>query len=96
MLPNLLNCPLLAAILGGVFVGVGVRQGGSSGGDDARALSISRITKWPLSRSYLFTDFLVLGLSLSYIPITHIVFSIITVTISSYLINYIQKIKVKK
>ena len=59
MLPNLSNYPLLAAILGGVFVGVGVgmivRQGGSSGGDDALALSISHITKWPLSRSYLFT-----------------------------------------
>ena len=100
MLPNLSNYPLLAAILGGVFVGVGVgmiiRQGGSSGGDDALALSISHITKWPLSRSYLFTDFLVLGLSLSYIPITRIIFSIITVTISSYLINHIQKIKVKK
>ena len=100
MLPNLSNYPLLAAILGGVFVGVGVgmivRQGGSSGGDDALALSISHITKWPLSQYYLFTDFLVLGLSLSYIPITRIIFSIITVTISSYLINHIQKIKVKK
>lgn len=100
ILPNLTDYPLLAAILGGVFVGVGVgliiRQGGSSGGDDALALSISHLTKWTLSKSYLFTDFIVLGLSLSYIPIKNIVFSIITVIISSNLINHIQKIKVTK
>ena len=39
MLPDLSGMPLLAALLGGVFVGIGVglvvRQGGSSGGDDA-------------------------------------------------------------
>ena len=42
MLPDLSGHPLIAAILGGLFVGVGVglivRQGGSSGGDDALAL----------------------------------------------------------
>ena len=44
MLPDLTPWPLAAALLGGVFVGVGVglivRQGGSSGGDDALALVI--------------------------------------------------------
>ena len=68
MLPDLTPWPLAAALLGGVFVGVGVglivRQGGSSGGDDALALTISRVTRWRLSRSYLFTDLVVLGLSL--------------------------------
>lgn len=46
MLPNLSASPFAAAVLGGLFVGVGVglvvRQGGSAGGDDALALSISR------------------------------------------------------
>ena len=94
MIPDLSASPLIAAILGGIFVGAGVgiivRMGGSSGGDDALALSISRLTGWRLSRSYLLTDVTVLLLSLSYIPVTRIVFSLITVSISSFLIDIIQ------
>lgn len=95
MLPDLSAYPLLAAVFGSVFVGIGVglivRQGGSSGGDDALALSISRVTRWKLSRSYLFTDVTVLLLSLSYIPASRIVFSLITVTLSSHLIDWIKE-----
>lgn len=94
MLPSLAPYPLAAALLGAVFVGVGVgiivRQGGSSGGDDALALTISHVTHWRLSLSYLFTDFLVLGLSLTYIPLMKIFFSVITVTLSSFLIDRVQ------
>lgn len=97
MLPDLSGHPLIAAVLGGLFVGVGVglivRQGGSSGGDDALALVISHLTHWRLSRSYLFTDLTVLALSLSYIPVRRIVFSLVTVTISSYLIDWIKDYK---
>ena len=95
MLPDLSSKPLLAAILGGIFVGAGVglivRQGGSSGGDDALALSISEAFKWKLSRAYLFTDVTVLILSLSYIPVSRIAYSLITVTISSSLIDWIKE-----
>ena len=97
MLPDLSPYPLLSALAGGLFVGVGVgiivRQGGSSGGDDALALTISRLTRWRLSRAYLFTDLVVLGLSLTYIPVSKIVFSVITVTVSSFLIDRIQDFK---
>ncbi len=98
MLPDLSAYPLLSALLGGLFVGVGVgiivRQGGSSGGDDALALSISRVTHWRLSRAYFFTDLVVLGLSLTYIPYTRILFSVVTVTVSSFLIDRIQDFKI--
>lgn len=98
MLPDLSAYPLLCALLGGLFVGVGVgiivRQGGSSGGDDALALSISRVTHWRLSRAYLFTDLVVLGLSLTYIPYTRILFSVVTVTVSSFLIDRIQDFRI--
>lgn len=97
MLPDLSAHPLLAAIAGGIFVGIGVgliiRQGGSSGGDDALALTISHILKWKLSRSYLFTDVVVLLLSLTYIPLSRIVFSLVTVTISSYLIDWVKDLR---
>ena len=67
-----------------------VRQGGSSGGDDALALVILKLTGWRLSRAYLFTDLTVLFASLSYIPFRRIAFSLVTVTVSSLLIDFIQ------
>ena len=100
MLPDLSQHPLAAAVLGGLFVGTGVgliiRQGGSSGGDDALALTIARVSGWKLARSYLFTDVVVLLLSLTYIPLRRIAFSLITVTISSYLIDWFKEYPAKK
>jgi uncharacterized membrane-anchored protein YitT (DUF2179 family) len=100
MVPDLTAHPLAAAILGGLCVGVGVglvvRQGGSSGGDDALALVISKKTRCRLSRAYLVTDLTVLLLSLSYIPIRRIAFSLITVTLSSLIIDFVQNVGRKK
>ena len=94
MLPDLSGHPLAAAVLGALFVGIGVgiivRQGGSSGGDDALALTISRVSGWRLARCYLFTDLVVLMLSLSYIPVRRIAFSLVTVTLSSWIIDRVQ------
>lgn len=99
MLPDLSGAPLLAAIFGGLFVGVGVglivRQGGSCGGDDALALTISHVFGWRLSRSYLFTDLVVLALSLSYIPVARIAYSLVTVTISSLTIDVLKEYQPK-
>lgn len=94
MLPNFYDRPLIAAVLGALFIGVGVgvviRNGGSCSGDDALALFISNVTGWRISRAYLITDFTVLALSLSYIPFSRILYSLITVTLSSYIIDFIQ------
>lgn len=100
MLPDLSAHPLMAAVFGGMFIGIGVglivRQGGSSGGDDALALTISHITHWRISRAYLITDFTVLFLSLSYIPLNRIIYSLVTVTVSSFLIDFIQNFHLVK
>ena len=99
LLPDFSDMPLIAAILGGCFVGIGVgltvRQGGAVGGDDALALVISKVFKIKLSHAYMFTDFTVLLLSLSYIPVLRIIYSLITVTISSFLIEKIKDFKPK-
>ena len=99
MLPDLSGLPALAAILGGLFVGIGtgiiLRQGGSGGGDDALALTISRVTGWKLASAYLFTDIIVLGLSLSYIPLTRIACSVLTVYVSSNAIDKVKNLKLK-
>ena len=97
MLPDLSGQPLAAAVCGAVFVGVGtgllVRQGGSFGGDDALSLTIQHLTHWRLARCYLVTDLTVLALSLSYIPFSKIVYSLITVTLSSALVDLVANFR---
>ena len=99
-LPDLSDHPLLAAIFGACFVGIGVglivRQGISSGGDDALALVISKLTHCKISRAYLATDLTVLVLSLSYIPVSRIAYSLVTVTISSLLIDAVSSFRASK
>lgn len=47
--PQLVNYPLLAAVVGALFVGIGVglcvRVGGAPGGDDAFAMSLAKVAK---------------------------------------------------
>ena len=96
VIPDLSGLPLVAAIVGAVFVGVGVgivvREGGAAGGDDALALVISKVGKIRISKAYLATDLTVLTLSLSYIPFGKIIYSLISVTLSSWIIDKIQDI----
>lgn len=96
--PELYNMPLLAAILGALFIGIGVglcvRVGGAPGGDDALAMSISHVTGAKIETIYLISDLLVLGMSISYIPIRRIGFSLLTVILSGRLIGIVQRIKV--
>lgn len=96
LLPNLSAYPFFAAVLGAIFVGVGaglvIRQGGAGSGDDALALAISKVSGLRISVAYLSTDLSVLLLSLSYIPFERIIYSLITVSISSPLIDWIQNV----
>lgn len=96
MLPDMSGQPLLAAVVGGLFVGVGVglvvRAGGAAGGDDALALVIAKVFRVDVSRAYLITDTIVLVLSLSYIPVGNIACSLVTVTLSSFIIGRIHSI----
>lgn len=95
--PELAGMPLAASVAGALFVGVGaglcVRAGGASGGDDALAMCIAHVTGWEIQWVYLLTDFVVLGASLSYIPLRRIAYSVLTVLISGQLIGLIQKFR---
>ena len=98
--PEIANMPLLAALLGALFIGIGagicVRTGGATCGDDALAMSLSKITHIDIQWIYLISDLTVLGLSLSYIPLKKIGYSLLTVILSGQIIGWIQKINVKK
>lgn len=97
--PDLVSYPLLASILGALFVGVGtgicVRIGGAPSGDDALAMSLNRITGWKIEYLYLISDFTVLALSLTYIPLARIGYSVMSVILSSCLVGFIQRIGTK-
>lgn len=98
--PGIADYPLLAAVVGALFIGIGagvcVRIGGATCGDDALSMSLSHILKTPIERIYLVSDLTVLGLSLSYIPFRRIIYSLITVILSGQIIGWIQKIKRKE
>ncbi len=100
MWPEIALYPLLASIVGALFIGIGaglcVRAGGATSGDDALAMSISHMTKVPIQWIYLASDLLVLGLSLSYIPLKRIGYSLLTVILSGQLIGWIQRIPFRR
>ena len=98
--PGIAGHPLLAAILGACFIGIGaglcVRAGGATSGDDALAMSLSHLTKVPIQWVYLVSDLTVLLLSLTYIPIQKIAYSLLTVILSGQIIGWIQLIPKKE
>ncbi len=98
--PQLYHHPLLAAVLGALFIGIGVgvcvRIGGASCGDDALAMSLSHIFHTKIETIYLISDLTVLGLSLTYIPLQRIAYSLLTVVLSGRLIGLVQRAKRKQ
>ena len=94
--PGLADWPLAAAVAGAVFVGLGaglcVWAGGAPGGDDALAMCLAHLTGLRIQWMYLFTDLVVLALSLTYIPWQRIGYSLLTVLLSGQLIGLVQRL----
>ena len=94
--PQLADHPLLAAVLGALFVGCGVglsvRAGGAPGGDDALAMSISKLTRWDIQWAYLISDLVVLALSATYINLSRLGCSLLTVILSGQIIGLVQRV----
>ena len=93
--PSLAQMPLVASVVGAVFVGIGagfcVRVGGAPSGDDALAMSLSHLTHIKLQWVYLMSDIAVLLLSASYIPLQRLWYSFLTVVLSGQIIGLVQK-----
>ena len=100
LFPAVIASPFWSSVVGGLFIGVGaglcVRMGGASVGDDALAMALSRVTKIDIQWIYLLTDGLVLGLSITYIPLAKLGWSLLTVVLSGQIIGWMQKLGVKK
>ena len=97
LFPQIAEKPLLAAVVGAMFVGVSVglcvRVGGAPTGDDALAMSLSSVLPVDIQWIYLASDLIVLVASLSYIPLNKILYSLLTVVLSGQIIGMMQKIK---
>ena len=95
LVPSFTHNMLIASILAGIGVGIGVglvvRGGGASGGDDVIALIANKLINLKVNHVYLITDGIVLLLSLVYLDIKQIFFSIIAVTISGKIISILYK-----
>lgn len=92
ILPSLKDKPLVAVIVGALFVGAGtsliVMHECAAGADDSLALIFQAKTKLSLSAFYVISDTIVLLLSLSYIPYQQIGWSLLTVLLSSVIIAF--------
>lgn len=97
--PQIAGMPLIASIAGALFIGIGaglcVRVGGATSGDDALAMSVHALTGISVEKIYLVSDLTVLALSLSYIPLRRIGYSLLTVILSGQIIGWIQKIPIR-
>ncbi|MBQ1256337.1 MAG: YitT family protein, partial [Clostridia bacterium] len=95
LFPFLADMPLIAAFAGAAFVGVSigicVRAGGAPTGDDALAMSLSKLFKVGIQWVYLISDLTVLALSVSYLPIENVLCSLVTVVLSGQIIALFQK-----
>lgn len=95
LVPSFQHNMLIASILAGIGVGIGVglvvRGGGASGGDDVIALLGNKLLRLKVNHVYLITDAIVLLMSLVYLDIKQVFFSIIAVTTSGKIISLIYK-----
>ncbi len=111
LFPQIAEMPLLAAVAGALFVGITigicVRVGGAPTGDDALAMSLASVhdalamslaSVLPIDIQwvYLASDLVVLFLSLSYIPLSRILYSLLTVMLSGQIIGIMQRIRLPK
>lgn len=100
LFPSLYDQPLLAAVIGALFVGVGsglcVRVGGAPNADDALSMALSRLTRVKIQWIYLISDLVVLGLSATYIPWRRLLYSLLTVVLSGQIIGWIQRAQFSK
>ena len=95
LFPSLAGMPLLAAVIGALFVGVGVglgvRAGAALSGDDALAMSLSHLWGWRIESVYLLSDLSILALSATYLPVPNLLCSLLTVILSGKIIGLVQR-----
>ena len=92
-LHGLLNDQLLICILGGFLLGLGIglvlKAGGSTGGFDILALIVEKYFKIPVTLLVNGIDAAILVLQISFHSAPEIVYGIMTILITAYMMNYL-------
>ena len=94
VMPGIADIKFVAALVGAIFVGIGsgfcIRECCALSGDDSLAMSLSKLTHIKIQWIYLISDMTILLLSLTYIPFSKILYSVLTVVISGQIIGLID------
>ncbi|MCP8968475.1 YitT family protein [Ectobacillus ponti] len=90
---NLSQYLLPAAMAGGLTIGIGLglilRCGGATGGDDILSLLLSRLSRMSVGKIYLIFDALVLVLSLVYLSWHQVIYTMVSVAVCAYTTDYV-------
>lgn len=91
MFHGYLNDPLLACILAGVFIGIGIglilKANASTGGIDILAIVLNKKFHLPVHIVLNFMDLSILLFQFTFNDTTHVIYGIITVVITSFMLN---------
>jgi uncharacterized membrane-anchored protein YitT (DUF2179 family) len=83
---------IVASILSGLITGFGaglvLRSGGATGGEDLLCIFISKFTGISIGNVFLILDLIVLGLSLFFLPIAQVLYTILVVVIAGKVITW--------
>lgn len=86
------NNMILAAVLSGLTTGFGagivLRFGGTTGGDDILSLFLSRMSGLSVGTIFIIFDVLVLLLSLFYLPVSDVLYTILAVAVAGKMITW--------
>ncbi len=86
---------LLASLFAGATVGVGLgvvfRFGGTTGGVDIIARIAQKHMGWPIGRTMLAIDMLVVGLSLVYLSLPRAMYTVVAIFVASRVIDFVQE-----
>jgi len=86
---------LLAALFAGATVGIGLgvvfRFGGTTGGVDIIARIAQKHLGWPIGRTMLAVDMLVIALSLLYLSLPRAMYTVVAIFVASRVIDFVQE-----
>ncbi|MBO0476839.1 YitT family protein [Vagococcus sp. DIV0080] len=88
---DLLIAALLAGLIGGIGSGLIYRVGGTTGGTDIIARILEKNFGLTIGRSLLMLDIVVLLLSLSYLSLKQMMYTLIAVFVFSIVVDFVQE-----
>jgi uncharacterized membrane-anchored protein YitT (DUF2179 family) len=91
---NLSQNLFIAAVIGGILVGFGLglilRYGGATGGDDILSILISKLSRLSIGKVYFLFDGIVVSISLIYLNWHQVAYTVLSIAICAYMTDLIM------